>query len=413
MIMKKPILLTFIFLISYLLFFISSVYSQITRGAVPGELYISTSWFADIPHGVRYGIFHSTDNGAHITPMYSSLETPPPDEMTIGKVVGDATPGALYNYGNNELWESFDEGVNWEFVENYSYSGKYTSGGINGEIYKNGTDVAGTLYFSDNYATTFNVNNINIKFNIEVGTEPGELYGRSGQVDIGYNVEYSSDYGVNFLTIPIDSSVAYWQIGGYHPKISRGTEPGELYLVSWWLDYHYKIFHSTDTGHTWTQQYESDYIDTYYWGVAYTSGREPGSFYVMRSRINTAGDHIWLYIDYSSDYGQTFTSYFHDLVPDFTSVNSIEKPVMKLSNYPNPFLESTSISFYLDQPSNIILNIYDSSGRKIKTIKRDTASEGENLININTGNLSSGIYIYSLTINGQVTDTKRMTVLGN
>ena len=143
---------------------------------------------------------------------------------------------------------------------------------------KIGRYVAGTLDSSDDYGTNFIINNNSIKFNIEVGTEAGEFYGRSVQTDIGYNVEYSIDYGVNFLTIPIDSSIAYWQIGGYHPKISRGIQQGELYLVSWWPNYHYKIFHSVDTGYTWTVQYESDYIDTFYWGVSYTAAGNPVLF---------------------------------------------------------------------------------------------------------------------------------------
>jgi len=409
--MKKQALTILLFLVSYLLF--NNTYSQITRGAVPGELYISTSWFADIPHGVRYGIFHSTDNGAHITPMYSSLETPPPDEMTIGKVVGDATPGALYNYGNNELWVSFDEGVNWEFVENYSYSGEYTSGGTNGEIYKNGTDAEGTIFRSINYGNEFTEVSNNAKYTLEVGNSPGNLFGLDGGAVEGYLIQYSIDYGESFIEIPIDSSVAYWQIGGYHPKISRGTEPGELYLVSWWLDYHYKIFHSTDTGHTWTQQYESGYIDTYYWRVAYTAGREPGSFYVKRSRINPAGDHVWLYIDYSSDYGQTFTTYFYDLVPDFTSVNSIEKPDMKLSNYPNPFDSNTSFNFNVpDNATNMFIEIYDLNSGLIKRIR---VSENHSIswdgTGLNGKKVKEGVYFYSLKADNKTLATNKLIYL--
>jgi hypothetical protein len=345
--------------------------------------------------------------------MYSNLETPPPDEMTIGKVLGDATSGTLYNYGHNELWVSFDEGVSWTFRENYSYSGKYTSGGINGEIYKNGTDVAGTLYFSDDYGTNFIINNINIKFNIEVGTEPGEFYGRSGQADIGYSVEYSYDYGVNFLTIPIDSSIAYWSIGGHYPQISRGTEPGELYLVSWWPDYHYKIFHSVDTGYTWTQQYESDSISIYYWGVQYTAGREPGSFYVKRTRFAPTLTHTEVYIDYSTDYGQTFTTYFHDLVPDFTSVNSIEKPNISHSNYPNPFSNHTTFQFQLPaHANNPQLNIYDMNGKRIRQFevngKKEQSWDGTD----SNGKPSfAGIYLYNITYDNTSTALQKAIIL--
>ena len=287
-----------------------------------GELYISTDWYMDNNGHVHYAIFHSTNNGANIYLQYENIETPPGGEMSVGRVLSDATPGALYNYGNNELWVSFDDGENWDYREVYPDNTYYLSGTNIGIIYK--TSYV-KLHISDNYGENFEIITDPLTIPIpEIGFSNGEFFGINGDAGIGFDLVHTYDNANNYTIIQLDSAVAFWAPGGYWPKISRGTEPGELYLVSWWLNSNYKIFHSTDTGYTWTEKFESDYIDIYYWRVAYTAGREPGSFYVLRSRINDAGDHVWLYIDYSSDYGETFTSYFHDLDSLFTSVGPIQ-----------------------------------------------------------------------------------------
>ena len=237
------------------------------------------------------------------------------------------TPGTLYNYGNNELWVSFDYGVSWGNVENFSSSPHYTSGCIEGEIYKCCANVQGTVWRSINFGNSFEEIREDIKYNLEVGINHGIVYGLSSYPypEVGFRLKYSNDYALNFIEIPIDSSVAFWVPSGHYPKISRGTEPGELYLVSWWPDYHYKIFHSADTGYTWTEKFESEYINILSWSLSYTAGRQQGSFYVSRITYDYATQYSFVYIDYSSDYGKTFTTFFHGA------------PSPQPSNYPENF----------------------------------------------------------------------------
>jgi hypothetical protein len=359
--MKQIIILL---IISFFISFSNNAYNQITRGAEEDELYISTDWYMDNTGHVHYAIFHSTNNGANIHLKYENIETPPEGEMNVGGVLGDATPGALYNYGNNELWVSFDYGVNWEYREDYPDNTYYLSGINNGIIYK--TSFV-KLHRSENYGENFEIITDPLTIPIpEIGFSDGEFFGINGDAGIGFELVHTYNNANNYTIIPIDSAVAFWAPGGHWPKISRGTEPGEIYLVSWWLNSNYKIFHSVDTGYTWTEKFESDYIDIYYWRVAYTAGREPGSFYVLRSRINPQGDHVWLYIDFSSDYGETFTTYFHDLDSLFTSVGTYQNPTIELEAYPNPFSESTTIHFNLPEKiKNPVLVIYDFYGKKI------------------------------------------------
>ena len=76
-------------------------------------------------------------------------------------------------------------------------------------------------------------------------------------------------------------------------------------------------------------------------------------------------------------------------------------------NYPNPFNPSTSISFNLDEDSNVELIIYNVKGEKIKSIFNDHVYADQVNSAIWDGNdangkqVSSGVYFYKL-----ITDTK-------
>ena len=316
--------------------------------------------------------------------------------MKIGRVMGDATPGALYNIGWNELWVSFDYGESWEYRENFPDNGKYISGQIEGLITRIiGPELALSTDYGNNFTVILNPINCPIR---EQGYIEGEYFGINGNIGEGLLLDHTLDYGQTYTEITIDSTVAFWQVGSNYPEISRGTEPGELYLMSWWPGSYYKIFHSVDTGFTWTEKFESVYINTFYWGVSYTAGRVPGSFYVTRSTQSPTQSHLWLYIDYSSDYGETFTTWFHDLDSTYTSVDQLEVADIKITVSPNPFTGKATFGFNL--PANTkkqLLNIYNVKGELVKqydiTKKNRQHWYGSN----NNGNLvPAGIYLYNI-----------------
>jgi hypothetical protein len=68
-------------------------------------------------------------------------------------------------------------------------------------------------------------------------------------------------------------------------------------------------------------------------------------------------------------------------------------------NYPNPFNPSTTISFSLDEPQDIRLQVFDSLGNLITTLKEGYHSSGLHKVVFDTSqfnSLSSGIYYYRL-----------------
>jgi flagellar hook assembly protein FlgD len=84
-------------------------------------------------------------------------------------------------------------------------------------------------------------------------------------------------------------------------------------------------------------------------------------------------------------------------------------------NYPNPFNPTTTVSFTLDQPSEVSLVIYNMLGQKVKTLYQGKANAGTvtriwDGMNEAGGRVASGVYFYQLKTENRVV-TKKMTLL--
>ena len=90
-----------------------------------------------------------------------------------------------------------------------------------------------------------------------------------------------------------------------------------------------------------------------------------------------------------------------------SSVESTSNTTAKLfQNSPNPFTERTEIRFSLpDDARNAYIYIFDMTGKMLRQIPVDSSMQA---IAINGYELSAGIYLYSLVVNGKEIDTKRM-----
>ena len=79
-------------------------------------------------------------------------------------------------------------------------------------------------------------------------------------------------------------------------------------------------------------------------------------------------------------------------------------------NQPNPFNENTTIKYYLpNSTESASMAIADMNGTVLKTFTLSGKGYGQVLIG--GGSLASGTYIYTLTVNGEQVDSKRMMLL--
>ena len=77
-------------------------------------------------------------------------------------------------------------------------------------------------------------------------------------------------------------------------------------------------------------------------------------------------------------------------------------------NTPNPFKGQTTIRFQLaDNPMNAAICIFDMTGKMLKKLP---ISSGETSVAVNGWELGEGMFLYTLLVNGQEIDTKRMII---
>ncbi len=98
------------------------------------------------------------------------------------------------------------------------------------------------------------------------------------------------------------------------------------------------------------------------------------------------------------------------------AINQITKSQLN-NNYPNPFNPETTISFYtVEDAENAEIIIYNIKGQKVKQLKIENLKFKINEAiwngtDDNGRNVSSGVYLYQLKVDGKQIDTKRCLLL--
>lgn len=250
--------------------------------------------------------------------------------------------------------------------------------------------------------------------------------------------------------------------------LSGGPNHGTLY-INWTdqrngtTDTDVWFIKSTDGGNTWTSplRVNDDPAGKQQFLTWMTVDQTNGYIYcVFYDRRNfSSGNQTDVYMARSVDGGNTFTNYQINDSPftpspvvffgDYTGISAVNnmvrpmwmeygggtlsvwtaivdgttlsmnenpdntyKPWATLQNNPNPFSESTVISFELDKPTSITLYIYNSAGKKVATLYENEKFKKGNfdyVLNSSTFNLNPGVYYYTLWRNG-VPASKRMVV---
>ena len=80
-------------------------------------------------------------------------------------------------------------------------------------------------------------------------------------------------------------------------------------------------------------------------------------------------------------------------------------------NYPNPFNPKTVINYELRVTSFVSLRIYNIQGEESKVLVNQKQNSGEYKIEFEGSDLPSGVYFYSLFLDGERVDTKKMMLL--
>jgi photosystem II stability/assembly factor-like uncharacterized protein len=71
-------------------------------------------------------------------------------------------------------------------------------------------------------------------------------------------------------------------------------------------------------------------------------------------------------------------------------------PIILVQNSPNPFTQSTNISFTLNEPSFITLKLFNPLGSEVAALANGFLDAGEHAITFDRGDLPDGVYFYRL-----------------
>lgn len=80
------------------------------------------------------------------------------------------------------------------------------------------------------------------------------------------------------------------------------------------------------------------------------------------------------------------------------------------NNYPNPFNPATTISYTLPVASDVTINVYDVTGRRIQTLVNTRQTAGSHDLRFDASGLSTGIYFYEIQA-GNFRNIKKMTLI--
>jgi len=153
------------------------------------------------------------------------------------------------------------------------------------------------------------------------------------------------------------------------------------------------------------------------WSAAAQGTYPLGGYRIYRSFTN---DGYWQYIAnttdlFYDDYPGSLDSGYYYTVSSFDDqtatsgsdyatsawvlplgINSISNKAAYLRNYPNPFSDNATISFFLPETQQASLEVFDLMGSKVNTLLNDKLVRGKHSISISAMNLPAGIYLLKL-----------------
>lgn len=146
-------------------------------------------------------------------------------------------------------------------------------------------------------------------------------------------------------------------------------------------------------------------------GVNESYSSVEGTFFVDIPAQARFDDNIELRLRFDGQYLFNSPEWTYNMrVSDLPHHGEIPGLFALYQNYPNPFNPGTAIRFVLNESADVRLDIYDALGRRVQTPVNGTLERGKHRVNFDGSALSSGVYVYRISVNGMI-ETRKMTLL--
>ena len=273
-------------------------------------------------------------------------------------------------FNNWSIWQTADYGSTWDsLVTPLPQAG--TEAGYVNSLYANGSSYwFGTnnnrIYYSPNSGSTWTAQSTPDLFSYAVWFN--SLVGLSG----GISGMKTTDGGTNWTVSSFPGSGSI--------KCIAGT--GSAF---WMSRNNIQIYKTTNSGDNWTTDYSAPFV-------------------VLDIAIARTGNRLWavgLEGSISRSEGTVSINNISSNIPDRYSLSQ---------NYPNPFNPTTKIEFDIVKSGYTSLKVFNTAGQEVSKLVEQNLQPGTYEVSFDGGNLSSGIYFYTLS-SGDFTETKRMVLV--
>ena len=309
------------------------------------------------------GVWRTSNNGAYWS--YTSLNNTTMYSLASNQsrvFVGSHNSGLFYSAG----------GTGWFISQLNTQSVKALA--INGSFLLAGCGNSEGVFISTNNGSNWFSSSLNYKSVYSLS-----LNGNTAFAGTGSGVYYSNDSGYTWVQTSLNNELVY-ALAVSGSNVFAGTELHGVYV-------------SEDNGVSWTQRNE---------GL--------GNITIHSLRI--ANNYLFA--------GATANGVYRRQIGNLVSVtqqsNETAEKFSLSQNYPNRFNPVTNIKFDIPKRSNVVLRVYDVTGRMVSEIYNGLSDPGEYTADFDAVMLSSGVYYYEITANTQnggviFKDVKKMVVV--
>jgi photosystem II stability/assembly factor-like uncharacterized protein len=343
--------------------------------------------------GTEFGLYRSTNGGATWTQVTDGVES----NINVADIAMRDSVAIVVN-GTSGFYRSTDSGISWIYQYiNYLPEGLIAAFSDSGEFYIGSGEVNEVFKSSDEGATwkdagaplaNADVNAI-LCSGAEVFCGLSNGAGVIASTDRG-NSWYRSNNGLRYPSV--------LSLASARNQVFAGTDGGVYALVSPQVTICSPLDSSIGGEKARLVWNASQDIDEYRIQIA-----EDSMFEKVVRDFEVAGDTSCTvdYLEFDRLYywrASAVTPYGSNL---FSSPGEVfigaPTSLFVYPNYPNPFSNSTIIRFYVPRKTEVVLDIYDMLGRKVRIYSRGELSIGNYQQRVDAGRLSSGVYFYRVT----------------
>jgi hypothetical protein len=308
------------------------------------------------------GVWRTSNNGAYWS--YTSLNNTTMYSLASNQsrvFVGSHNSGLFYSAG----------GTGWFISQLNTQSVKALA--VNGNFLLAGCGNSAGIFISTNNGTNWFSSSLNYKSVYSL-----TLNGNIAFAGTGSGVYTSTDSGYTWTQTSLNNELVY-SLAVSGSNVFAGTELHGVYV-------------SEDNGVSWTQRNE---------GL--------GNITIHALRI--ANNYLFA----GASANGVYRRQIGNLVGVTNLSNETANKYSLSQNYPNPFNPATNIKFDIPKQSNVVIKVFDITGKQVSEILNSVNEPGKYTIEFDASKLASGVYFYELlaasTTNEDVfKDVKKMVV---